>query len=88
MNSQIIFTVDSKTKAQAMKRAKRVGIPFASYLRQATEDFAEGKSSMEIVREIRPEKMRLLERESRLMDQGKGTYFASMSEFRKHLRSL
>ena len=32
-----------------MKRAKLVGIPFASYLRQATEDFAEGKKKMGIV---------------------------------------
>ena len=33
-----------------MKRAKSVGIPLASYLRQAAEDFAEGKTSMAIVR--------------------------------------
>ena len=88
MNSQVVFNVDSKTKAQAMKRAKEQGVPFASILKSATKAFAEGRFSMELVEEIRPEKMKLLERESRLMDQGKGTYFTSMSEFRKHLRSL
>lgn len=50
MVSQIVFTLDSKIKAKAMKRAKSVGIPLASYLRQAAEDFAEGKVGMAIVR--------------------------------------
>lgn len=50
MISQIVFTLDSKIKAKAMKRAKSVGIPFATYLRQAAEDFVEGKTSMAIVR--------------------------------------
>ena len=49
MTTQIVFNIDPKVKAKAMKRAKRVGIPFASYLRQAAEDFAEGKSGMAIV---------------------------------------
>ena len=51
MTSQIVFNIDSKVKAKAMKRAKRAGIPFASYLRQAAEDFAEGKMGMAIVEE-------------------------------------
>ena len=51
MTSQVVFNIDSKIKAKAMKRAKRVGIPFASYLRQAAEDFAEGKRGMAIVEE-------------------------------------
>ena len=88
MTTQVIFNVDPKLKARAMKRAKSEGIPFASVLKFATKAFAEGYLSMELVEKIRPEKMKLLERQSRLMDQGKGTYFASMSEFRKHLRSL
>jgi hypothetical protein len=52
MTSQVVFTLDSKIKAKAMKRAKEAGEPLASYLRQASEDFAEGKSSLGIVREI------------------------------------
>jgi len=51
MTTQIVFNIDPKIKAKAMKRAKRVGIPFASYLRQAAEDFAEGKRGMAIVEE-------------------------------------
>jgi hypothetical protein len=52
MTSQVVFNIDAKVKAKAMKRAKLVGIPFASYLRRAAEDFAEGKSGMEIVHEV------------------------------------
>lgn len=51
MTSQVVFTLDSKIKAKAMKRAKEAGVPFASYLRQASEDFAEGKSGLGIVHE-------------------------------------
>jgi hypothetical protein len=88
MTSQVVFTLDSKVKAKAMKRAKDAGVPFASYLRQAAEDFAEGKSTMGIVREILPSKMKLLERESQLLDQGKGTRLHSMKEYRAFIRSL
>ena len=49
MTSQVVFTLDSKIKAKAMKRAREQGVPFASYLRQASEDFAEGKSGLGII---------------------------------------
>jgi hypothetical protein len=51
MTTQIVFNIDPKIKAKAMKRAKSVGIPFASYLRQAAENFAEGRVTMAIVEE-------------------------------------
>jgi antitoxin component of RelBE/YafQ-DinJ toxin-antitoxin module len=42
MTSQVIFTVDSKLKQRAMRRAKARGIPFASVLKMATQAFVEG----------------------------------------------
>ena len=88
MTTQIVFNIDSKIKAKAMKRAKSEGVPFALYLRQAAEDFAEGKRGMAIVDEIRPEKLALWERESKLFDQGKGLRFKSWKAARKYIESL
>ena len=88
MDSQVIFKVDSATKARAMKRAKREGVPFASVLKHATRAFADGYLSMELVEQVRPEKLKLWERESRLLDEGKGRKFQSLKEFRKYLKTL
>ena len=88
MTSQIVFNIDSKIKAKAMKRAKSEGVPFALYLRQAAEDFAEGKRGMAIVDEVRPEKLALWERQSKLLDEGKGKRFSSMKELREYMRKL
>lgn len=51
MTSQVVFTIDSKIKAKAMKRAKAEGIPFASFLKMATEKYAEGKLGVGIIEE-------------------------------------
>lgn len=88
MNAQIVFNVDTKVKARAMKRAKGEGVPFASVLKFATRAFADGRFSMELVEEITPQKMRLLERESRLIDQGKGRRFASVKEAQAYVTNL
>lgn len=50
MTSQVIFKIDSKIKAKAMKRAKEEGVPFASFLKMATEKFAEGEFGIALVR--------------------------------------
>ncbi len=53
MTTQIVFNIDPKIKARAMKRAKQEGVPFASFLKMATEKFAEGEYSVGIIpREI------------------------------------
>lgn len=49
MTSQIVFNIDSKIKSKAMKRAKDAGVPFASFLKMATEAFAEGKYRVGII---------------------------------------
>ncbi|MEK9154301.1 MAG: hypothetical protein AAB798_02410 [Patescibacteria group bacterium] len=86
--TQIVFNINTAVKARAMKRAKREGMPFASVLKMATKAFADGTFSVGLIEEIRPEKLRLWERESRLMDQGKGAHFNTMEDFRAHIASL
>ena len=88
MNSQVVFNVDSKTKAAAMKRAKSQGVPFASVLKFATKAFADGLLTMRLEEEIRPEKLKLYERQSRLMDQGKGRRFASARDAQTYIENL
>ncbi|MDO8548422.1 MAG: hypothetical protein Q7R71_02005 [bacterium] len=88
MTSQVVFNIDSKIKAKAMKRAKRAGIPFASYLRQAAEDFAEGKRGMAIVEEKFNEKTaRELRAALRDIEKGKNLspVFSSGKEMDKYL---
>lgn len=88
MTSQVVFNLDSKTKARAMERAKREGMPFASVLKMASKAFAEGEFSIGIIEQVRPEKLRLWEQQSRLMDQGKGRRFASAKAAREYVESL
>jgi hypothetical protein len=80
MTSQVIFKIDTKIKEKAMKRAKAEGVPFASFLKMATEKYAEGELGIELVMEILPQKMKLLKQESRLLDGGKGRRFTSLKD--------
>ena len=88
MTTQIVFNIDPKIKAQAMKRAKREGVPFSAVLKMATKAFADGDLSMELTEEIRPEKLKRYERQSRLADQGKGREFVSAREAIAYIDSL
>jgi antitoxin component of RelBE/YafQ-DinJ toxin-antitoxin module len=88
MTSQVIFKIDTKIKEKAMKRAKAEGVPFASFLKMATEKYAEGEMGIELVMEILPQKMKLLERESRLLDKGKGRRFASLKDAQAFIDKL
>ncbi len=91
MISQVVFKIDSQTKALAMKRAKSEGVPFASILKLATKAFAEGKFSVDVVEreeEVLPHKLKQWYRQSKLMDEGKGIHFKSMKECREYMRNL
>lgn len=48
MTTQVVFKVDPAVKSQAMRRAKREGVPFASVLKLATKAYAEGRFSVGI----------------------------------------
>ncbi len=80
MTTQVVFNIDPKIKARAMKRAKRDGIPFASVLKFAARAFADGTLSVGIVDRVTQQKMRLLERESLALDRGKGRRFTSAKD--------
>ena len=54
MTTQIVFNIDPKIKAKAMKRSKKEGVPFAAFLKMATEAFAEGEYGIGIVRTETP----------------------------------
>jgi len=49
MTTQVVFNVDSKIKAKAMKRAKEQGVSFAFVMRRMVELFADGKLTIGIV---------------------------------------
>ena len=68
-----------------MKRAKGMGVPFAWVLKFATKAFADGEFSIGLTEEIWPQKMRLIERESRRMDRRVGRRFASVKEAQAYL---
>ena len=51
MTTQVVFNIDPVVKAKAMKRAKHLGVPFASVLKMATKAFADGKFNVEMVPE-------------------------------------
>ena len=40
MTTQVVFRIDKKVKARAMKRAKREGIPFAAVMKIAAQEYA------------------------------------------------
>ncbi|MEK7098807.1 MAG: hypothetical protein AAB908_02805 [Patescibacteria group bacterium] len=89
MTTQVVFNVDSKIKAKAMKRAKQKGIPFAAVLKLATKAFADGRFDFDLVdEEVRPEKLKLWEQQSRLVEQGKGRHFASAKEAMEFFENL
>ena len=89
MTTQVVFNIDPKIKAKAMKRAKQKGIPFAAFLKLAAKAFAEGRVDFDLVEEeVRPEKLKLWESISRKYDAGKGREFNSMGELRTHWKKL
>lgn len=49
MITQVVFNIDSKIKAKAMKRAKEKGIPLASILRLTIKAYAEGRLELDVL---------------------------------------
>lgn len=91
MTTQVVFKVDPKIKAQAMRRAKREGIPFASVLKMMTQAFAEGEYSVKLVKEEKFNAKTARELRSALKDIEKGknlVSFKNAKEMDDYLRSL
>ena len=53
MTSQVIFKVDRKLKAQALKKARKEGIAFASVLKLATQAYVDGALEVQLVAQSR-----------------------------------
>ena len=91
MTTQVMFRVDPAVKSQAMRRAKREGVPFASVLKLATKAYAEGKFSVEIVSEERFNEKTARELRAALRDIKKGknlVSFKNAKEMDDYLLSL
>lgn len=90
MTTQIVFNIDPKIKAKAMKRAKAEGVPFAAFLKKATEAFAEGEYRMGIVRAEVPnaKTAKILQKAIRDVKQGKNLSpaFSAGAEMDAYLR--
>jgi len=72
MTTQVVFKVDPAVKREAMRRAKREGVPFASVLKLATKAYAEGRFSINITSEERFNAKTAREIRAELRDMKKG----------------
>jgi antitoxin component of RelBE/YafQ-DinJ toxin-antitoxin module len=91
MTTQIVFNIDPAVKAKAMKRAKHLGVPFASVLKMATKAFAEGKFNVEMVPEekFNPKTRRIIDAALRDIEQGKNLKtFKSQKDLDDYLLSI
>lgn len=91
MTTQIVFNIDSKIKAKAMKRAKSEGVPFASVLKFATKAFADGRLTVDIAEPHRFNEKTVRELRATLRDSKRGkniVSFKSAKEMDDYLLSL
>ena len=52
MTTQVIFKIDKKLKAQAMRKAKSEGLTFSAVLKMVTEAYARGSLDVELVSRV------------------------------------
>ena len=91
MTTQVVFKVDPKVKAKAMKRAKREGIPFAVVLKLLSRAFAEGRLSIDVTKPERFNAKTEKELKTALRDIEKGkniVSFKNAKEMDEYLLSL
>jgi len=48
MTSQVIFRIDKRLKDQAMKKARKQGMPLALVLKLATQAYTEGRLNVDV----------------------------------------
>jgi antitoxin component of RelBE/YafQ-DinJ toxin-antitoxin module len=89
MITQVIFKIDKKLKDQAMKKAQKEGIAFASVLKLATQAYVKGSLDVELVPQERlnAKTRRELIKISKDIKEGKNLspVFTSVEEMRKYL---
>ncbi len=86
--SQVVFNIDSKLKALAMKKAKSQGLPFSSVLKFAIKSFVENKLKFELVPDFNFYTRREIKAALKDIDAGKNIspVFSSADEMIAHLK--
>ena len=51
MTTQVVFNIDDKLKKKAMKKSKKIGVPFSFVLNKAVKRFVEGEWEVALVEE-------------------------------------
>ncbi len=73
MNTKVIFNVDAKAKAQAMKEAKKQGLTLSYFLSQTVHELARGKKKVEVVEQINEKTLRGIKKALSESKAGKNT---------------
>ena len=86
MTSQVVFKVDKKIKAQAMKKAQSEGIALSSILKLATQAYIEG--DLQLGLKFNSHTRKELDRILKDVDHGKNLSpaFKSGAEIRSYVR--
>jgi len=71
MISQVVFKIDKKLKEQAMKKAQKDGLPFASVLKFATKAFVDGHLEVGFVESLNSKTRREISKISKDIATGK-----------------
>ena len=92
MTTQVIFKIDKKLKAQAMKKAQKEGLPFGVVLKLATKAFVDGNLNVGLVKEERFNAKTAREIDQAIKDIKAGRnlspVFTSAKEMDEHLSKL
>jgi antitoxin component of RelBE/YafQ-DinJ toxin-antitoxin module len=91
MTTQVVFKINPAVKREAMRRAKREGVPFASVLKLVTKAYAEGAISIgiEVKERFNKKNSREIRAALRDIEQGKNLIkFKSSQEADDYLLSL
>ncbi len=73
MTTQVIFKIDKKLKAQAMKKAQDAGMPFGVVLKLATQAYVRGTLEVGLTSqpEFNAKTRKMLEKELKEIKEGK-----------------
>ena len=92
MTTQVVFKIDPTVKKEAMRRAKREGVPFASVLKMAAKAYAEGRLSVDIqpVERFNAKTAREIRAALRDIEKGRNLSlaFSNVQEMDRHLDTL
>lgn len=82
MNTTILFKTDKKLKEQAMRTAKKMGIPFSAAMNRMMQEFVEKQEITFSAQEYNPTPYlkRILKQGEKNLKEGKVSYYSSVDE--------